>query len=198
MDPGVKAAWISSTLALAVAVIGIIATGIAQWWGSNRAHANALALFEAQAAVQNRIRAEEAVERTSTTFLADRWAVYAQFMRAMKRLEDAKDKIDELTARLSALGAEPSSDLERDRTRLAAFGATNAERQNAFDSRMAAHEEVAMKLGEILLLAPDEVADAARNWYRIWKDADNRGYGVFVNAARSDVAAQPLIRPPLA
>ena len=75
MDPGVRAAWISGTVALAVAVIGVIATGIAQWWGSNKAHANAPAIFEVQAAVQNRIRAEEAVERTSTTFLADRQAV---------------------------------------------------------------------------------------------------------------------------
>ncbi len=68
--------------------------------------------------------------------------------------------------------------------------------QTAFESRMAAHEEVAMTLDEIFMLAPAEVADAARNWYLTWKDDYNKGYGVFVNAARLDVGAQPLgLRP---
>jgi hypothetical protein len=199
MDPGVKAAWISSTvaLALAVAVIGVIATGIAQWWGTKTAHANALALFKAQAAVQNRIRAEEAVERNSTAFLADRRAVYAQFIRAMSRLQDAVDKYDELTEGQSALVAEPSGDLESHEERVGELRAAIAEMQTAFESRMAAFEEVAMALDEILMLAPAEVADAARSWYLTWKDDHNNGYGVFVNAARLDVGAQPLVRPPL-
>lgn len=198
MDPGVKAAWISSMVAVAVAVIGVIATGIAQWWGTKTAHANALTLFEAQAAVQNRIRAEEAVERNSTAFLADRRAVYAQFIRAMKRLQDAKDKYDELTERQSARVAEPSGDTERDEERLGELRAAIPEMWTAFESRMAAFEEVAMALDEILMLAPAEVADAARNWYLTWKDDHNTGFGVFVNAARLDVGAQPLVRPPLA
>lgn len=166
--------------------------------GTKTAHANALALFKAQAVVQNRIRAEEAVERNSTAFLADRRAVYAQFLRAMSRLQDAKDKYDELTERQSALVAEPSGDQERDEERVGELGATIPEMQTAFESRMAAFEEVAMALDEILMLAPAEVADAARSWYLTWKDDYNNGYGVFVNAARLDVGAQPLVRPPLA
>jgi len=208
MDPGVKAAWISSMMALAVAVIGVIATGIAQWWGTKTAHANALALFAAQAAEQNRIRAEEAVERNSTAFLADRRAVYAQFIRAMRRLRDAKDKYDELTERQSSLIPEPSDDPERLEERVGELGAIiaemqtahesrMAEMQTAFESRMAAYEEVDLTLDEILMLAPAEVADAARSWYITWKDDYNNGYGLFVNAARLDVGAQPLVRPPL-
>jgi hypothetical protein len=197
MDPGVKAAWISSMVALAVAVIGVIATGIAQWWGTKTAHANALALFAAQAAEQNRIRAEEAVARNSTAFLADRRAVYAQFIRAMGRLKDAMDKYDKLTERQSALVAEPSDDRERLEEQVGELGATIPEKQTAHESRMAAHEEVGLTLDEILMLAPAEVADAARSWYITRKDDYNNGYGLFVNAARLDVGAQPLVRPPL-
>jgi hypothetical protein len=198
MDPGVKAAWISSRVALAVAVIGVIATGIAQWWGTKTAHANALTLFKAQAAVQNAIRAEEAVERNGTAFLADRRAVYAKFIRAMSRLQDAVDKYDELTEGQSALVAEASSDQGRDEERVGELRAAIAEIQSASESRMAAFEEVAMALDEILMLAPAEVADASRSWYLTWKDDYSNGYVVFVNAARLDVGAQPLVRPPLA
>ena len=198
MDPSVKAAWISSMVAVAVAVIGVIATGIAQWWGTKTANANALALFEAQAAVQNRIRAEEAVELNSTAFLADRRAVYAKFIRAMSRLQDAVNKFDELTKKQSARVAEPSGDMERDEERLGELRTAIPEMRTAFESRIAAFEEVAMALDEILMLAPAEVADAARNWYLTWKDEYATGFGAFVNSARLDVGAQPLVRPPLA
>lgn len=198
MDPGVKAAWISSTVALVVAVIGVIATGIAQWWGTKTGHANALALFKAQADVQNRIRAEEAVERNSTAFLADRRAVYAKYIHAMKRHRDARDKYDEFTERRSALVAEPSGDLERDLERVGELGASIPEMQTVFDTRMAAHDAVSMTLDEILMLAPAEVADAAKSWYLTREDDYYMEYGVFVNAARLDVGAQPLVRQPLA
>jgi len=98
-------------------VVGVIATGVAQARGSKTAHANALALFKRQDDEQDEIRSKEATERRRTAFLADRRAVYAKFLLAMRRFENEKIKIQKLKKRYQVLGAELTGSPEPDSTR---------------------------------------------------------------------------------
>jgi hypothetical protein len=193
MDPSVKAAWISSIVAVAVAVIGVIATGVAQWRGSKTAHANALALFKRQADEQEGARVEAALERKRTAFLADRRAVYVKFLAAMKHFQAATTKYEELMEKSAALTAASSGTPERDVERLAAAMKANfSELEGADDTRTAAHDDVFLILQEMLMLAPGEVSIAAVNWFSAIIDPDPQPFALFVNAARLDVGAQPL------
>ena len=60
MEPRVQAALISGSAALAVAVVGVIATGVWQTVATRRAHRNALHLFAEQTQEQERVRQEQA------------------------------------------------------------------------------------------------------------------------------------------
>jgi hypothetical protein len=193
MNPSVKAAWISSSVAVAVAVIGVIATGVAQWRGSNTAHANALALFNRQADEQEKIRAVDALERQRTAFLADRRAVYAKFMRAMRHLQDETTKHEEMTKNQAVTVAEPADSPERNAEHVAAPNSSLLETQPPFHRRMEAHDDVVLTLQEIFMLAPREVSDAAAAWYKARKDDDEPNtFALFLTAARLDVGVQVL------
>jgi hypothetical protein len=193
MNPSVKAAWISNSVAVAVAVIGVIATGVAQWRGSKTAHTNALALFNRQADEQEKLRAVDALERQRTAFLADRRAVYAKFMRAMRHLQDETTKHEETTEKQAVTVAEPAGDPERNAEQPAALNSSLLETPAPFDRRMDAHDDVVLTLQEIFMLAPREVSDAAAAWYKARKDDDEpKTFALFLAAARLDVGVQVL------
>lgn len=197
MDPSVKAAWISSSVALVVAVIGVIATGIAQVRGSKTAHANALDLFKRQDDEQAVIRSREAMERRRTAFLADRRAVYAKFLLAMRRLEDSKTKIQELKKRYQALRAEFERSPAPDATRLSELNveldAAVPRIDAAHDTQEESSDNVALTLQEMFMLAPLDVVNAAADWHNA-EDKDPQLQASFLNAARLDVGAEPLPR----
>jgi hypothetical protein len=214
MDPGVKAALISSSVALAVAVIGVIATGIAQWRGSRTAHANALALFKQQAEVQERLRAEEAAEqrrirdedaaeRRRTAFLADRRVAYARFSGAMKRHSDAiksYSAVDDKykTDRVTDTPEEKAAWLDSGTAEIAAAGQQMQETLN----------DVSSAIQDIMMLAPDAVYDAAQAWFDITlrddyrPGEDNDEYVTasarFLFQARRDLGVRSPKKPPVA
>jgi len=193
MDPSVKAAWISSSVALAVAVIGVIATGVAQVRGSKAAHANALALFERQDEEQAEIRSKETMERRRTAFLADRRAVYAKFLSAKRRLKDETTRIEALKKRYAILTAEPTGDTGRNAE------LTRAPKiiDSAYDIRTEVYNEVVLALEEMFMLAPLEVVDTAADWHNAAGENEAQLHAHFLNAARLDVGAEPLGRLPV-
>jgi hypothetical protein len=207
MDPSVKAAWISSSVALAVAVIGVIATGVAQTRGSKTANANALALFKRQAEEQSEIQSKEAIERRRTAFLADRRAVYAKFLVEQRRLkaeitkiEELKTKNEEFKRRLASLREEPAGS-PRLAERVAELDGESAALSPKID---AAHEaitvasrEYMLTLEEMFMLAPLDVASAAADWANATEGNDPQPRARFLNAARLDVGAEPLPRLPV-
>lgn len=207
MDPSVKAAWISSSVAVAVAVIGVIATGVAQTRGSKTANVNALALFKRQAEEQSKIQPNEAIERRRTAFLADRRAVYAKFLVAKRRLkaemteiEELKTKSEELKRRLASLREEPpgSPGLAERVAELDRESAAISPTVNAADERFTvASREFMLTLEEMFMLAPLDVASAAADWANATEDDDPQLRSRFLNAARLDVGAEPLPRLPV-
>lgn len=206
MDPSVQAAWISSTVALAVAVFGIIATGVAQARGSKTAHGNALALFKRQNEEQTEIRSKEAMERRRTTFLADRRAVYAKFLVGKRRLkhemtnfEELKAKHEELKTKAAALGEEPDGSPGQ-AERLAELNRELDEQspriQDADETIMDASREVILAVEEMYMLAPLDVVSAAADWANATEEDYQQLHTRFLNAARLDVGAEPLVSPP--
>jgi len=202
MDPSVKAAWISSSVALAVAVIGVIATGIAQVRGSKTAHANALDLFKRQDDEQAVIRSREAMEQRRTAFLADRRAVYAKFLVAKRRLkdemtnlEDHKAKNEELKTKAAALGAEPAGSPGQAERRAELNGELDSltPRIHAADETIKdATRDVISTVEEMFMLAPLDVVSAAADWANATEGNDQQLRIRFLNAARLDVGAEPL------
>src|SRR5687767_2099800 len=83
MEPPVTAALISSCVALAVAVIGVIATGVVQTRATTKAHANALAMFEKEAAERVDMFTREVDEQRKLAHLAHKRGLYAQLLRLM-------------------------------------------------------------------------------------------------------------------
>lgn len=202
MDPSVQAALISSTVALAVAVIGVIATGVAQVLGSKTAHANALALFKRQDEEQAEIRSKEAMERRRTAFLADRRAVYAKFLVGKRRLKDEmtnfekfKTKSEELKTKAAALAAEPAGSPGQAERLAELNGELDAltPRIHAADETIKdASREVVSTVEEMFMLAPLDVVSAAADWANATADNDQQLHTRFLNAARLDVGAEPL------
>jgi len=207
MDPSEKAAWISSTVALAVAVIGVIATGVAQARGSKAAYANALALFKRQADEQSEIQSKEAAERRRTAFIADRRAVYAKFLVAMRRLKEEMTKIEDLKTRheeskkgFAAVREEPDDSpgiAERIAELDAELDADSPKIDAANQGFKDASREVIVTLEDLFMLAPLDVLSAAADWSNAAED-DPELRVRFLNAARLDVGAEPLARVPVA
>jgi hypothetical protein len=197
VDPSEKAAWISSCVALVVAVIGVIATGVAQWRGSKTAHANALALFKRQADEQAQILSTEAMERRRTASIAERRTAYAKFLRAKRRLADETYKLKQLKERFEAIGAERADDSGWDARRVAELDAVIPKIDAAHDAVSDASDDTELSLQEIFILAPLGVADAAIAWHHHAEHNDPVAHSRFLNAARTDVGAEPLDRLPV-
>lgn len=193
MDPSVMAAWISSSVALAVAVIAVIAAGVAQARGSKTANANALAFFERQNEAQAEIRSKEAMERRRTAFLADRRAVYAKFLSAKRRLKDETSKIEGLKKRYATLAADPAGHPGWS----AEVDAAPQIIADAYDAQSEASDEVILALEEMFMLAPLAVIDTASVWHNATGDNEPQSHADFLNAARLDVGAEPLGRLPV-
>jgi hypothetical protein len=201
MDPSVKAALISGSVALAVAVIGVIATGVAQVRGSKTANANALALFKRQDDKQADIRFKEAMERRRTAFLTERRAVYARFLLAKRHFEDDKTKIQELKKRHQTVRAEyagsPRPDAKRLAELVAELDAASPKIDAAYDKQKESQDDVALTLQEMFMLAPLDVVNAAADWHNAKEGNDPQLQANFLNAARADVGAEPLARLPV-
>lgn len=193
MDPSVMAAWISSSVALVVAVFGVIASGVAQGRGAKTAQGNVIALFKRQAEEQESIRVKEAIERKRTASLADRRAVYARFLSTKRRLKDRTAGIERLKKKYEALRVEAAGNQGwRDAERLAELDDAFPKIEEAYDAEMEASDDASLALQEIFMLAPLDVAKAANAWHYTTEESEATLHGRFLNAARQDVGAEPL------
>ena len=211
MEPVVKAALISSSVALAVAVIGVFGLIVAQGRAARSAQANLISVFEREAEEQKAIRAEEAIERRRTASIADRRVVYAKFLRAKTRLPEETHKRERLNQRFEALRPKPGGSLEEpggsleqrvqelaDLTqRRADMDAVVPLLEAAYDAEREASDEASLTLLEIYILAPLEVVDAAVQWHHHSEANDPDAQARFFNAARADVGVEPLASLPI-
>jgi hypothetical protein len=198
---------ISSSVALAVAVIGVIATGVAQTRASKTANATALALFKRQAEEQSETQSKEAIERRRTAFLADRRAVYAKCLVAkrqlkaeMTKIEEIKTKSEEIKRTLTSLGEEPagSPGLAEQVAELDGESAALRPKVHAADESVTvASRELMLTVEEMFMLAPLDVVSAAADWASATEENDPEPRSRFLNAARLDVGAEPLPRLPV-
>ncbi|MBA2774335.1 MAG: hypothetical protein H0U36_09890 [Nocardioidaceae bacterium] len=154
-NPAVQAAWISSSAALGIAVVGVIATGVAQWLSTRRAHSNALALFKVQAQEANKARDAELEERRRVALLEARRMAYVRFLDSTRLFNDAerqrlrlRSEHPYLEQQAQGVPDEATADVRHDYLRLS----SEAAKQGA--SAFSSYEEIA-------LLAPSSVADAA-------------------------------------
>lgn len=186
MEPAVQAATIAGSVALVVAVVGVIATGFWQARATKAAHANALALFERQATEQARLRAREAQERMNLAHLEDRKAAYLKMMIAVDNYQRLTPTIGELQAKVAAVRqADPGDDslvglLEQ---QLAIIN----ERGEALDLALDAAQMVT-------LVGPKGVSDAAGAWISGVRDnaqdlAQKRA--VYLSEVRRDLGVEP-------
>jgi hypothetical protein len=188
MDPSVKAAWISSSVALAVAVVGVIATGVAQWRGSKTAHANALALFKQQAEEQAAVRAVEAEKQRRAAFLAERKQAYAKLL-LVAALYDYDQKV------MSSLRPEESAAHQRaqEGKQLDGDSAVLAKSQEVKANIKRGTAELYMAQETVKLLAPRPVRDAAMKWIdAVFYRRTAAGLDTeFLRVARIDVGSDP-------
>lgn len=84
-------ALVSGGIALLVALLGIAGSIVAQSLATRQAFRNSLALFERQAADQDRARAAEALREDRHRFAEQRRGVYAKLLRVASDLVAARD-----------------------------------------------------------------------------------------------------------
>jgi hypothetical protein len=158
MEPPVAAAVISSTVALVVAVVGVIATGLAQSRATTRAHGNALDLFDRQEKAHTLAREAQAAEHLRLAHMAEKRSLYVRlptllfkFQRAVLAEAAAQHEVDE----------EEAAEAEREvKTRQVPY--ENA--ASAGHAVSSAYFEVAELLDTLQIMSPKPVADAAREW----------------------------------
>jgi hypothetical protein len=191
MDPSVKAAWISSIVALAVAVIGVIATGVAQWRGSRTAHANALALFKRQSEEQAAIRAAETEEQRLSAFRAERKQAYAKLLRVVGMFDYDQKVMGPLAAERDAADrrAQEGKQLDGDDAVLSKF-------HEVQESIVRGAAELFEAQETVKLLAPQPVRDAAVKWIDavFYRHSTEGLEAEFLRVARIDVGSDPAGR----
>lgn len=179
MEPVVLAALVSSSVALTVAVIGVIAAGLAQTRATKAAHANALDLFDRQ--VQRQRDSEEADRklRLQLASLDDRKSTYVAFMTAIDARKELHDAMQEVDAKAESQADPTATVLE--------------ERVKAHQRHLAAHLNVQQALDRLLIVAPNGVVESAFKWLDVVRDEDANeelfvdARVVFVNAVRRDL-----------
>src|SRR5687768_2556753 len=103
MEPPVAAAVISSSVALFVAVLGVLATGLAGTRATTRAHANALALFDKQAD-----------ERLRLAHLEHKRDLYARLLNLMDEYRTASRRLVEATKAVSNVSVDAQRELRHE------------------------------------------------------------------------------------
>jgi len=157
MAPSVEAAWISGTVAIGIAIVGVLATGVAQWRAAKTSHRHALDLFERQSADQARVRAEQDEERRRMAFLTERSRLYARLMRVNSEFQEAveEDGRWQRTFQLTSQDDKSTPEVRKHAMDMAA--ATQSRRRTLLS-------EAKQVLNEIELVCPTDVYLPARDW----------------------------------
>jgi hypothetical protein len=181
MDAEVVAALISAGGTGAVAVIGIAGSALSQRRASNHAHAKALELFERQTQDQRVARAEEALERRQTAFLAERKQTYGNLLRY----------VDKYTAAMAEHASAQAAYDVGQAPRSPADQIAVARVEESHRSMIEALDGLVQALEAVRLLAPAAVANAATVWVSRLRHGDNADDAAerFIQAARIDVGA---------
>ncbi|GAB2566685.1 hypothetical protein [Kribbella endophytica] len=177
--PGGSDIELCRSVALTVAVIGVIAAGLAQTRATKAAHASALDLFDRQ--VQRQRDSEEADRklRLQLASLDDRKSTYVAFMAAIDAREELHDAMQAADAKAESQADPTVTVIE--------------ERVEAHQRHLAAHANVQQALDRLLIVAPNGVVESAVKWLDVVRHDDANedlfvdAQIVFVNAVRRDL-----------
>jgi hypothetical protein len=184
VEPAVQAAIVAGSVALGVAVIGVIATGMAQVRGAKTAHANALALFERQADQQRQLHHAEARERTRLAHLEDRKSAYLKFQTAI-------DTRSYVTAKQTRIERELKTLEETDIAERMRLLTETADLSNQIMSLL---DDMLEAMGLIQLVAPQRVINSAVEWGEAARDSApdmEEKRNIFLDEARIDLGVHP-------
>ncbi|MEV5968135.1 hypothetical protein AB0L70_40590 [Kribbella sp. NPDC051952] len=175
MEPAVQASVIAGCVALAVAIIGVVATGAWQAKATRTANANALAMFERDARTRMRL-----------AHLEDRKSTYVSMFTAVFERRIAKDESRTKHAEREALlSSEPES------PKLVPLTAECIElnkRVMALNDRLIAAAQMTQ------MISPTAVGLAAGNWLEavLSGHADQKKLEVkYIAAVRADLGVEP-------
>jgi hypothetical protein len=204
LQPPVQAAVVSGLVAVGVSVVGLLGALVAQGISAKTAHKNALKLFKEQTAdqlamfhrqidEQNRVRAEDSLDRRRTTLLAAREDVYVTFMRLARRYWDTFLAADYSYNRLMETRAKGDA---TDEIHANVVESSALEMQRIFPQLEEAFERLSLH-------APNDVQEAATSWYEIIVNAQSAGEAPqvadaryeFIRQARLDVGAEGPLAP---
>jgi hypothetical protein len=183
VEPPVAAAVISSSVAL-VAVVGVIATGVAQTRATTKAHSNALELFDRQEAAQQRAREAEAAERVRLAHLADRRSLYLRLPILLVRYADAVREADDASR---AVDEAEMAGQERHRELVRHAGDASAAVVGVLDEMIEAVET-------LQIMAPRPITDVALAWMDAARESESRAHELqreYLRLVRADLGVEP-------
>jgi hypothetical protein len=184
VEPPVAAAVISSSVALVIAVVGVIATGVAQSRATTKAHSHALELFDRQEAAQQRAREAEAAERVRLAHLVDRRNLYLRLPILLVKYADAVHEADVASREVDEAEA---AGRERLRELIGHAGDASAAVVVVLDEMIEAVET-------LQIMAPQPITDVALAWMDAARESGPRAHELqreYLRLVRADLGVEP-------